>query len=84
MIKKGFDIVLRFKLIMMIINFQDNFTNLKNISDLAESSRNRAVEVVVARDRRVSRLRLVPATWDGAGLIGFKIRPVAEDEGVDR
>ena len=44
----------------------------------------RLLEVVVARDRRVSRLRLVPATWDGAGLIGFKIRPVAEDEGVDR
>ena len=65
-------------------HFQDNFTNLKNISDLAESSRNRAVEVIVSRDRRVSRLRLVPATWTGAGLIGFKIRPVAEDEGVDR
>ena len=69
---------------MMMNLFEDNFTNLKNISDLAESSRNRAVEVVVTRDRRVSRLRLVPAAWAGAGLIGFKIRPVAEDEGVDR
>ena len=38
----------------------------------------------MSRDRRVSRLRLVPAPWAGAGLIGFKIRPVAEDEGVDR
>ena len=68
----------------LLIIFQDNFTNLRNISDLAESSRSRAVEVTVSRDRRVQRLRLVPEAWAGAGLIGFKIRPVGENEGVDR
>ena len=42
------------------------------------------MEVTVARAGQVQRLRLVPETWAGAGLIGFKIRPVAEDESVDR
>ena len=42
------------------------------------------MEVTVSRDRRVQRLRLVPEAWAGAGRIGFKIRPVGEDEGVDR
>ena len=36
------------------IFIQDNFHNLKNISDLAESSRNRAVEVTVTRARQAS------------------------------
>ena len=68
-----------------ISDVQDNFTGLKNISDVAESSRGRGVEVEVVRAGRVTRLRLVPRPWAGAGIIGFKIRPVAEeDSGVDR
>ena len=52
---------------------------------MAESSRGRGVEVEVVRAGRVTRLRLVPRPWAGAGIIGFKIRPVAEDDsGVDR
>ena len=70
---------------LTIPTVQDNFTGLKNISDVAESSRGRGVEVEVVRAGRVTRLRLVPRPWAGAGIIGFKIRPVAEeDSGVDR
>ena len=57
---------------------------MKNISDLADSSRNRNVEVLVTRGGEHKRLKLVPCTWTGAGLIGFKIRPVAEEDSVDR
>ena len=63
---------------------KDNFNNLKNISDVAESSRNRNVEVVVIRNGDNKRLRLTPSPWSGAGLIGFKIRPLTEEESLDR
>ena len=62
-----------------------NFSQLKNISDVAESSRNRVVEVLVVRGGDQKKLKLTPSTWSGAGLIGFKIRPISEtEETVDR
>ena len=62
-----------------------NFSQLKNISDVAESSRNRVVEVLVVRGGDEKKLKLTPSTWSGAGLIGFKIRPITEtEETVDR
>ena len=76
-IKQG-DLVIKFGTVS-----KENFTSLKNISDVAESSRNRNVEVVVSRAGEHKRLKLVPTTWSGAGLIGFKIRPVIEED-VDR
>ena len=63
---------------------KNNFLNLKNISDVGESSQGRAVEVVVIREGSPRRLRMVPSTWSGMGLLGFKIRPVAEEENLDR
>merc|ERR1711874_893299 len=63
---------------------KDNFKQLKNISDVAEASRGRNVDVIVVRDNNTLRLRLQPGPWHGAGLIGFKIRPVAEEENIDR
>ena len=63
---------------------KNNFLNLKNISDVGESSQGRAVEVVVVREGTPRRLRMVPSTWSGMGLLGFKIRPVAEEENLDR
>merc|ERR1712062_912309 len=64
-IKQG-DLVARFGSVTKV-----NFTNPKNISDVAESSRNRSVEVVVTRAGVTKRLKLTPCTWAGAGLIGF-------------
>ena len=63
---------------------KDNFKQLKNVSDVAEASRGRNVDVIVLRDNSTVRLRLQPGPWHGAGLIGFKIRPVVEEENVDR
>ena len=63
---------------------KDNFTTLKNISDVAESSRNRNVQVVIMRSGVKKILKLTPCTWSGAGLLGFKIRPVTDDDVVDR
>jgi len=63
---------------------KENFLNLKNIADVGESSKGRAVEVVVVREGITRRLRMVPNTWSGMGLLGFKIRPVAEEENLDR
>ena len=63
---------------------KDNFVNLKNISDVGESSQGRGVEVVVVREGSTRRLRMVPSIWSGMGLLGFKIRPVAEEENLDR
>ena len=77
-VKQG-DLVARFGSVT-----KDNFTNLKNVSDVAESSRNRSVEVVVIRAGVTKSLKLTPCTWTGAGLIGFKIRPITEEESLDR
>ena len=77
-IKQG-DLVTKFGSVI-----KNNFLNLKNISDVGESSQGRAVEVVVVREGTPRRLRMVPSTWSGMGLLGFKIRPVAEEENLDR
>ena len=77
-VKQG-DLVCRFGSVT-----KDNFKQLKNISDVAEASRGRNVDVIVLRDNTTVRLRLQPGPWHGAGLIGFKIRPVVEEENVDR
>jgi len=77
-LKQG-DLVIKFGSVI-----KDNFTNLKNISDIAESSKNRNVEVIITRNGAQMNLKLMPCTWSGAGLIGFKIRPVSNDENVDR
>ena len=64
---------------------KENFTQLKNISDVAEASIGRNVDIVVVRDTDTIRLRLKPGPWHGAGNIGFKIRPVVEEtETIDR
>ena len=63
---------------------KQNFKTLKNISDVGESSKGRSVEVVVIRDGSTRRLRMVPSNWDGMGLLGFKIRPVMDEENLDR
>ena len=63
---------------------RENFSSLQNLSELAASSRDRALEVVVVRAGRPTRLRLVPTAWQGAGLIGFKLRPLAEEENPER
>ena len=63
---------------------RENFESLKNISDVGENSRGRPVDVVIVRDGTARRLRLTPGTWSGAGLLGFKIRPVVDEESVDR
>ena len=64
---------------------KDNFKQLKNISDVAEASVGRNVDIVVVRENTTLRLRLKPGPWHGAGNIGFKIRPVVEEtENIDR
>eukprot|EP00092_Neocalanus_flemingeri_P031506 GFUD01034216.1.p1 GENE.GFUD01034216.1~~GFUD01034216.1.p1 ORF type:complete len:217 (+),score=62.64 GFUD01034216.1:40-690(+) len=63
---------------------KENFKNLKNISDVGESSQGRGVEVVVVRGGSTRRLRMVPCSWSGMGLLGFKIRPVGDEENIDR
>ena len=64
---------------------KDNFKQLKNISEVAEASIGRNVDVVVLREATTLRLRLKPGPWQGAGNIGFKIRPVQEEtENIDR
>ena len=77
-IKQG-DLVTKFGSVI-----KNNFLNLKNISDVGESSQGRAVGVVVVRKGTPRRLRMVPSTWSGMGLLGFKIRPLAEEENLDR
>ena len=60
---------------------RSNFNSLKNISDVADSSKGRPVEVVVNRGESTVRLRLTPNSgWGGQGLLGFKIRPLSPGE----
>ena len=60
---------------------RSNFNSLKNISDVADSSKGRPVEVVVNRGESTVRLRLTPNNcWGGQGLLGFKIRPLSPGE----
>jgi 26S proteasome non-ATPase regulatory subunit 9 len=65
---------------------KENFTNLRNVSDVAEASKDRSVEITVLRGSESVRLRLTPSsTWGGQGLLGFKIRPVSDtDSSPDR
>jgi len=77
-IKQG-DLVTKFGSVV-----KDNFESLKNIADIGESSKGRTVEVVVIRDGNLQRLKMVPGPWAGMGLLGFKIRPVLEEESLDR
>lgn len=60
---------------------KENFTGLKNISDVAAASKDRAVEMTVIRGQGSLRLRLTPNDgWGGQGLLGFKIRPLTSGE----
>ena len=74
-VKQG-DLVARFGSVT-----RENFTGLKNISDVAAASKDRAVEVTVLRGQGSLRLRLTPNDgWGGQGLLGFKIRPLTSGE----
>lgn len=51
----------------------DNFTELKQISELVAHRQNQAIALKVKRNERIHDILLVPKIWSGRGLLGCNI-----------
>jgi 26S proteasome non-ATPase regulatory subunit 9 len=54
----------------------DNFTSLKSVSTIVESSFDQNIRVRVIRDGKLKTLLLKPKTWSGRGLLRCNIKPL--------
>lgn len=57
-----------------------NFESLAQIGELVKNSQNKEINVKVQRDgNQIVDLIITPQTWEGPGLLGFKVNAIPRD-----
>ncbi|CAL1543450.1 unnamed protein product [Lymnaea stagnalis] len=56
----------------------ENFVNLQTVATVLQHSKNKPLRVRVLRSGRPVHLTVTPTTWNGPGLLGCNIKPLAK------
>jgi len=55
-----------------------NYTGLQMIGSLVQNSKEKEINIGIKRNGKDSKIKLIPSTWSGRGLLGCNIVPVTK------